>query len=977
MTAPKRIAILTMLAALSATAAAALPRVRAQEPDPESLLVRDGPKPLEDFESDESLDGVPDGWYNLRDAVLTKAGGVVGPRCLRFETGKPGRPARASRAFGVDGRATEALVIGLWVRLEKAGSGERLGEDPGLVIDFLGEGLKSLRRGMMGPWHRSVGRTWTHVAKRIPVPPGTRDAILSLGLIGATGLMDVDGLSIDLVPVGGRETTNLAVNPDFELGDPAPAGWGVESGARRVFPGYRSTSALELGRSGARALTGLAQPVEGLGRLEIRVRVKAQSLRGAGGAAAAVFFLDEFGRAVPGFESGLPAFRWSGGFDWRLDAATVQVPPGAQRAVLQFEKLDGLGWIRVDDVEVTAAPHPLAGEWTPFHAEDDVNGWQPVTPSTHIEADSALDVSFLLDAPAGKHGFVRVRDGRLAFEKAGRTRFHGVTLIPPTPFQDAARTDALIDRLARSGVNLVRLGDLDTPIGPGRSVIDDSRDDTRGFDAISLQRLDHFVAACKRRGIYVAFELLGARRFRQGDEVADTGLLPVGGGPAAIFDPIMMKRQKEFATGLMEHVNAETGVAYRDEPAVAWVTLAGEVSLFNQIEDARALPAAYVAPLKDLARTSNALNSRKLWQTLETEHWKELADALRADKVRMPIAASSHWRREAEYASMTGSNGFDLIDDRLFWSPPPFLSPDVRSALWSLDGGFLGQAARKRKADRPYVVGQWCPQTSGNWALPTEAGDVMLAAVSARAEGWDALTRRGIFILPEQWGANAAGTSGGEDMYQIPEATNGVPQVFALWPHVASLLLRKSSFGSEVEHAATNTAPRAAGTGAVAKAKAARRLSLPGWDPARGRLVIDTPHTQGLVGWPGGEAADLSNLTIDVESPFAVVVVTSLTSEPIGRSKRLLLTAIARIEPTGYKWVDSWRREVADPGIPPLLQEPVRARIVWKGKRPVRAHALNNNGTRTGVVPLAADPEGVAIVIDGSKPILHYELIAE
>ncbi len=80
MTAPKRIAILTTLAALSATAAAALPRARAQEPDPESLLVRDGPKPLEDFESDESLDGVPDGWYNLRDAVLTKAGGVVGPR---------------------------------------------------------------------------------------------------------------------------------------------------------------------------------------------------------------------------------------------------------------------------------------------------------------------------------------------------------------------------------------------------------------------------------------------------------------------------------------------------------------------------------------------------------------------------------------------------------------------------------------------------------------------------------------------------------------------------------------------------------------------------------------------------------------------------------------------------------------------------------------------------------------------------------
>src|SRR4029079_13060103 len=103
-------------------------------------LANPGPRFVEDFESDADGDGVPDGWYNLRDARIVQ-GGTVGPRALRFDNARPGRQARASRAFGVDGRETEALVVGLWVKVDSTHSGERLGEDASLQIDFLGEGL--------------------------------------------------------------------------------------------------------------------------------------------------------------------------------------------------------------------------------------------------------------------------------------------------------------------------------------------------------------------------------------------------------------------------------------------------------------------------------------------------------------------------------------------------------------------------------------------------------------------------------------------------------------------------------------------------------------------------------------------------------------------------------------------------------------------------------------------------------------------
>ncbi|MBV8610462.1 MAG: hypothetical protein JO034_23765 [Singulisphaera sp.] len=951
--------VLTLLAAPG-------PRCLGQEP----VIERPPPPAVEDFETDANKDGIPDGWYNARDVKLVSEGGPVGPHCLRFEVRKPGRPARLSRAFGVDGSKTEALVVGLWVRLDQVSRGERLGEEPGLPIDFLGDELRELRRGLLGPWNRSVGTSWTRVAKRVPVPPGTRDAIMSIGLLGATGVLEVDGLTIDLIPRGGSETTNLIVNGDFELGDPDPASWMVDGGAHRSSPGLKSDSALVLARPGARAMTGLAIPVEPFPALDVRIYAKGQGLRGAGGASARLFFLDDFGAIVPdpvSGQEGSPVVTWSGTFDWRPDHAVIAVPRKAVRAVLQVEKLDANGTVRIDRVAATAAPDPAAGAWVPFHVEDDTSGWDPVRPSATIAEKSALDASYLLDAPAGRRGFVTVRDGRLGFTKGGRARFFGACLLPPTAFLEPKKADALADRLARSGINLVRFGELDTPIGPDRSLYDDSRDDTKAFDPIALAKLDHLIAALKARGIYVALELLSARRYRSEDGVADVEQLPLGGGPAAAFDSTLGQLALESARALLEHVNPETGLALRDDPVLAWVTLAGRLSLFNQIEDPHGLTPHYAESLRKLAAQSPAGAGRRFWQAVESEHWKEMAEALRRDKVRVPIAGVSHWRREPEFSAAQAAAGLDMIDDRLYWGPPSWISPEYRSLLWSPDGGLAAGAAPKRKPDRPYAVGQWCNQTQGAWAFRFEAADLLLGSQIALAEDWDALVRRGVFLHPRVWGSNATGTGGGEDIFQIPEVVNGTPQIFALWPHAASILLRGHK-------AAASNEPHPAHRPAIRSWFA----PIPGWDPMRGRLVIDTPYTQGIAGWPGGEPANFAQLKITTDEPFAVVVASSAGREPIATSKRLLVSALARVEPTDYRWVDEWKHDVADPGLPPLLQEPLRAKVLWRHKGPVKAFALDNTGARIAPATLEETPDGFALILDGKTPsTIHRELVAE
>jgi hypothetical protein len=339
-----------------------------------------------------------------------------------------------------------------------------------------------------------------------------------------------------------------------------------------------------------------------------------------------------------------------------------------------------------------------------------------------------------------------------------------------------------------------------------------------------------------------------------------------------------------------------------------------------------------------------------------------MADALRADKLRVPIAGVSHWRREPEFSAAQASDGLDLIDDRLYWLPPPWCAPERRSLLWSEDGGLAAGAIRKRKLDRPYAVGQWCEQTYGAWALAYEGAGLLLASQIAAADDWDALVRRGIFVHPEVWGADAAGTGGGEDIYQIPEVLNGNPAIFALWPHAASLFLR-------VPKAQDAKAPGAQGL------PQRQRNAVAGWEPANGRLAIDTSYTQGLAGWPGGLAAESSSLALETDNSYAVVVASSMTSRPLSSTSRILVTALARVQPSGFRWQDEWKRDVADPGQAPLLQEPVKGRVVWRRKGAVQAYILDNGGKRLGPAKVEKADGGTALVLDGSGSAMHWELI--
>ena len=212
-------------------------------------------------------------------------------------------------------------------------------------------------------------------------------------------------------------------------------------------------------------------------------------------------------------------------------------------------------------------------------------------------AESATDVSWLLPRPAGASGFVRVDGGRLATGDGRRWRAWGVMLSGGMALPSMDRAGRIARRLAKLGVNCIRLHHIDQrwPDGilvrhstgrriPGITVGGDVayRDDepTRALDPEAMARLDWFMARCKDHGIYFDLNLNVTRPFTRADGVKDAEQIGFGKG-LTYFDERLIELQKEYAGQVLDHVNPFTANRYADEPAVAIVEILNENSLLD------------------------------------------------------------------------------------------------------------------------------------------------------------------------------------------------------------------------------------------------------------------------------------------------------------------------------------------------------------------------------------------------------------
>ncbi|MCD6360677.1 MAG: hypothetical protein J7M38_07375 [Armatimonadetes bacterium] len=410
-------------------------------------------------------------------------------------------------------------------------------------------------------------------------------------------------------------------------------------------------------------------------------------------------------------------------------------------------------------------------------------------------AASAVDVSFLLDKPAGAGGFITVKDGHLAKPDGERFRIWGVntSMAASTPDKESAPIYAA--HLARFGINCIRIHHLDWPTP--RGIIDASQPDSRHFDAGKLDRLDFFIAELKKRGIYVDLNLNVGRQFREGDGVQEADQLGFAKA-VTYFDPRLVELQKEYARKLLTHRNPYTGNEYRHEPAVAIVEMLNENSvveswargrlLGRQLRPTRAtwtdIPPSYEKELTRLynewLRRRHPYELRSLRATagvgpqapvprlapkdfpaadaerfeIEARFYMHLEDSffqmmkhyLREELVvkSLLIGTSAHNAGLTPYPLLSSAAKLDIVDGHVYWQHPSYRRDPAtgKTIAWSIPNTAMVNdplhstvvtLSRNAVAGKPYTVSE----TNHPWPAEHAAEGIPILAAYAAFQDWD------------------------------------------------------------------------------------------------------------------------------------------------------------------------------------------------------------------------------------------------
>ncbi|MBN2327817.1 MAG: hypothetical protein JXR73_11745 [Candidatus Omnitrophica bacterium] len=410
--------------------------------------------------------------------------------------------------------------------------------------------------------------------------------------------------------------------------------------------------------------------------------------------------------------------------------------------------------------------------------------------------DSAVNMSFLLDAPAGKDGFIRIENGRFVKPNGERLRIWGINFSSNACFPAKEDAPKVAEYIARCGINCIRFHHMDNP---STGFLEGNPENSRTLNPDKLDRLDFLIHELKKRGVYTNLNLNVARRFMEGDGVHDAELLGYAKG-ITYFNRRIVELQKEFARQLLTHYNPYTQSAYCSEPAVVIVEIVNENSLVESWFAGRLrgkntqkypgtwsdIPASYEQELTDLyakwlpghvSKEERAAIAKEagvesdgliprltpdefggasklrfhteasFYMDIEARFFQDFREFLKKDlKVQAAVVGSSdHNHYKSGYPHLCANNFLDVIDGHVYWQHPNYgeervngrQSFTIKNTPMVNDPYFstVVQLSRTAVSGKPYTVSET------NHPYPNEYAceGIPLLAAYAMLQDWDGL----------------------------------------------------------------------------------------------------------------------------------------------------------------------------------------------------------------------------------------------
>lgn len=633
-------------------------------------------------------------------------------------------------------------------------------------------------------------------------------------------------------------------------------------------------------------------------------------------------------------------------------------------------------------------------------------------------ADNATDISSLIDAPAGKYGHIRIQDGHFVNDK-GRVKLNATNLTASANFPTHEQAERMAAKMARFGINCVRLHYMDCIYGPDFFPLADepcifAKDGSmRNLDPEMLDRLEYMIYQFKQKGIYVDVNLYVSRHEQE-----------VKGFNAV--NPDIQAEEREYATDLLTHVNPYTGLSLAKDPCVAVIELNNEDALYTWYFN-RQIRKPEWPTVKQLRDSLDDASKRVFYKTLnklEADHWNNMRTYLKTKVgVLAPITST-----QVHYSIPVNFDEMDYYDAHRYWQHPHIRVQWYENNIPMVndpDGGCLTALASCRMAGKPFTVSEY------NHPYPNfygAEGQPMLHAYGA-FQGWD-----GVFAyswnnrmneepqFQEYFFSFTARTDAlahfiacaamflRGDVAESPDSLSIALPRQAIEDHWVSkptsdgdiqnmivalsdsAVTRKSllTHKSYVDINSTETKTYPAENFGTTKLSDTKEIEWNNDDPENGMFIVRTANTKVFSGFPKGRTIDLGDgVKLNVGKTklgWATISLTSKNGDGFETGATSLLVATGYTHNKDAKFtvekdkdgnptkLISCRRE--DWGTAPMMTEGIPATVTLPSKASsTSCWSLDESGNRVQEVPVKADENGKAVIeIGGQYKTIWYEI---